>query len=1045
MLFDSLSLSQTPLRHAITQAYYMDEAEAVNRLMDFGRFKPQAIQKASELARDLIESMRTQGSSRSGIEAFMYHYDLSCEEGVLLMCLAEALLRIPDKETEKLLIEDKLTSADWEAHLGASESGFVNAATWGLSLTGKLLKQEQRDGQYTKSLWRRMLKRSGEPVIRRAVREVMKVLTQQFVVGRSIEEALSRSKKKVKQGYSYSYDMLGEAARTYHDAETYFESYMHAIDAVGKHAKGLDPMQAPGVSVKLSALYPRYEFAKQEVAVPFLVDRLKQLALRAQQHNVSLTVDAEESYRLDISLDIIERVFTDPDLRQWQGLGLAIQAYQKRCFYLVDWLIELARNQGKTLQVRLVKGAYWDSEIKNAQVEGYDEYPVFTRKVSTDCSYIACARKLLSANDVIYPQFATHNAYSVAAIITLMGDDIARYRFEFQNLQGMGKALHDAIVGKHQLNLHSRIYAPVGVHEDLLPYLVRRLLENGANSSFVNKVVDDNTSVDDLIENPIDVLSSLGTIPNPYIPLPQDLYGEQRLNSRGLDISDIPELQKFEQGIEAATQLDYVYPSSTEHAALQTVYSPSDSTDLVGEVYFNNRLDVDRAIADARQAFGDWQQTTLEHRAVILNAIGNSLENNRDELMALVMREAGKTVLDAVAEIREAIDFCRYYAVNGCESLAMKDLPGPTGETNQLFMRGRGVICCISPWNFPIAIYVGQVVAALMAGNCVIAKPAEQTSLVAMRVMQLMHEAGVPQSVLYVCPGLGEEVGVQLVNDERISGVMFTGSTQTAKAIQLALAKRSGPIVPLIAETGGMNAMIADSSALHEQLVDDVIRSAFGSAGQRCSALRVLFVQKDAADDIIAMLKGAMQTLSVGNPMQLATDVGPVIDQEALEMLQKHARDMDHQAELIYRVDVPSSVSGHYFPPCAYLLKSADQLTKEVFGPVLHVVVYEQNELDHVIDTINNFGYGLTFGVHSRITETVDHIVNRMSVGNVYVNRNMIGAVVGVQPFGGCHLSGTGPKAGGPHYLLRLCDEKTVTVNTTAAGGNASLMAMGDD
>ncbi|MDF1655184.1 MAG: bifunctional proline dehydrogenase/L-glutamate gamma-semialdehyde dehydrogenase PutA [Coxiellaceae bacterium] len=1045
MLFDSLSLSQSPLRQKITQAYYLNENEAVDRLIDFARFDQQSSHQAGETARRLIEAVRKDGSNRSGIEAFMYHYDLSCEEGILLMCLAEALLRIPDKETENLLIEDKLTSANWEAHLGSSESGFVNAATWGLSMTGKLLNNKQRGGKYMQSIWRRMLKRSGEPVIRRAVREVMKVLTQQFVVGRTIEEALSRSKKQVKQGYSYSYDMLGEAARTQADADEYFKSYQHAIEVVGRKTQQHDIFQAPGISVKLSALHPRYEFANQESVVPYMVERLKQLALLAKQHHVSLTVDAEEAYRLDISLDIIERVFADPDLKDWQGLGLAIQAYQKRCFYLIDWLVDMAKRHNKTLQVRLVKGAYWDTEVKFSQVEGYQDYPVFTRKMGTDVSYIACAKKLLAANDVIYPQFATHNAYSVAAILTLMGDDVHRYRFEFQNLQGMGKALHDTIVAKQKLNLHSRIYAPVGVHEDLLPYLVRRLLENGANSSFVNKVVDDETSIDDLIENPIDKLASYSDKKNTQIPLPADLYGKVRKNSAGIDLTDIPELSALHKGLTDAGKNSYVYGCEHDKNALIPVYSPADKRCLVGEVHYVSQADVSQAIEQASSAFASWTRGDLKQRADILNAIADLLEQHSDELMFLAIREAGKTVPDAIAEIREAVDFCRYYAAQGKKVLKVKNMPGPTGETNQLMMQGRGVVCCISPWNFPIAIFTGQVTAALMAGNCVLAKPAEQTSLVAMRVVELMHEAGVPKEVLHCLPGRGEDVGARLVDDERVAAVIFTGSTQTAKGIQKALANRQGAIVPLIAETGGINAMIADSSALHEQLVDDVISSAFGSAGQRCSALRVLFVQEEAADDVITMLKGAMATLKVGDPALLNTDVGPVIDQDALDMLQSHAQRMDQKAELLHRVEVPAHLDGNFFAPCAYLLKDASQLDREVFGPVLHVVRYKQSELDKTIDAINHFGYGLTFGVHSRISDVVDYITDRIEVGNVYVNRNMIGAVVGVQPFGGCHLSGTGPKAGGPHYLLRLCDEKTITINTTAAGGNASLMSLGDE
>jgi RHH-type proline utilization regulon transcriptional repressor/proline dehydrogenase/delta 1-pyrroline-5-carboxylate dehydrogenase len=1043
MLFEKMVGAQVSLRQAMTKAYLLDEEEAVEHLLQAAEWQHEERLEAQNLARELIEKVRSQGSNRSGIEAFMYHYDLSCEEGILLMCLAEALLRIPDKETERLLLEDKLTSANWENHLGASESAFVNAATWGLTLTGKLLDKSQSDGKYMRSLWRRMISKSGEPVIRKAVREVMKVLTQQFVVGRTIEEALSRSKKQMKQGYCYSYDMLGEAARTQADADAYFAAYQHAIDAVAKKNKSDDVFAAPSISVKLSALHPRYEFAKQETVVPYLAERLKTLAIAAKAANMGLIVDAEESYRLDISLDVIERVFMDASLNDWEGLGLAIQAYQKRCFYLVDWLVALAKKTAKRLQVRLVKGAYWDSEVKWAQEEGYSDYPVFTRKMCTDVSYLACARKLLAANEYIYPQFATHNAFSVAGILTLMGGDPSRYHFEFQNLQGMGRALHDTLVAKGAYNLRSRIYAPVGVHEDLLPYLVRRLLENGANSSFVNKVADDNTPIAVLAEDPVLALSRMDLKRNPKIPLPRDLYGKNRLNSNGLVLSHYEQLVALDRGMQAAAKKTYAYLDLSGES--KTVTSPADHSQVVGSLRQANSEDVEQALEQAVRAFTTWSRRTVGERAEILRQLADLLEAHRDELMYLTMREAGKTMPDAIAEIREAIDFCRYYAVQGERSLAPQVMPGPTGETNELFMHGRGVIACISPWNFPVAIFCGQVCAALMAGNCVVAKPSGQTALIALRVIELMYEAGVPRQVLHGMPGKGSVVGAKLIDDERVAGVMFTGSTDTAKSIQRSLAARSGPIVPLIAETGGMNAMIADSSALHEQLVDDVVRSAFGSAGQRCSALRVLFLQEEMAEEVITMLKGAMAELTVGQPAFLATDVGPVIDQGAYDMLSRHAEKMSAEAELIHRVDVSHvEKQGYFFAPQAFLLKNAEQLTEEIFGPVLHVVVYKQSELDQVIDRINAYGFGLTFGVHSRISETVNRIVDRIEVGNVYVNRNMIGAVVGVQPFGGCKLSGTGPKAGGPHYLLRLCDEKTVTVNTTAAGGNASLMALGE-
>lgn len=1044
VLFNQVSLDQDALRRAITSAYLMEEAKAAAVLIEAAEGSPQERNQAERLAIELIEAVRKEGSKRSGIEAFMYHYDLSCEEGVLLMCLAEALLRIPDKETERLLIEDKLTSAHWEKHLGASESSFVNAATWGLAFTGKLLDKSRSDGNYIQSLWQRMIQKSGEPIIRKAVREVMKVLTQQFVVGRTIEEALSRSKKLIKQGYCYSYDMLGEAARTEVDAEAYFIAYQKAIAAIASNKKAEeDVFAAPGISVKLSALHPRYEFSKQESVVPILIDRLKVLALQAKVANIGLIVDAEESYRLDISLDIIERVFTDPELSGWEGLGLAIQAYQKRCFYLIDWLVDLSRRQGKRLQVRLVKGAYWDSEIKWAQVDGYVDYPVFTRKITTDVSYLACAKKLLAANQHIYPQFATHNAFSVARILTMMGEDLHRYHFEFQNLQGMGKALHDTLVSKKTFHLRSRIYAPVGVHEDLLPYLVRRLLENGANSSFVNKVADEHMPIERLAEDPVMRLKTLEPKRNPKIVLPKDLYGSGRTNAAGVTLSDYQTLKTLEAGLQKAQKkTDRDTQLSGDEKKVQ---SPANHNWIVGSLKRATPADVERALQAAHQAFPTWRQKSVEERAHLLRKTGDLLEIHRDELMWLAIREAGKTIVDAVAEIREAVDFCRYYAEQGELSLRSRFLPGPTGETNELILQGRGVVACISPWNFPAAIFCGQVSAALMAGNTVIAKPSGQTELMGMRLVEIMHEAGVPRDVVQALPGLGSVVGAQLVADERIAAVMFTGSTETAKGIQRALAARSGPIVPFIAETGGMNALIADSSALHEQLVDDVIRSAFGSAGQRCSALRLLCLQEEMAEPVITMLRGAMAALQLGDPVLLATDVGPVIDKASFDMLKNYCEEMAQKTELIYRVDVSHlSHEGYFFPPHAFLLKNAQEMTREIFGPVLHVLVYKQSQLMEMVDAINAYGFGLTFGIQSRINETVKQVSNRIEAGNVYVNRNMIGAVVGVQPFGGRHLSGTGPKAGGPHYLQRLCDEKTITINTTAAGGNASLMALGE-
>lgn len=1035
-----------PLRAVMNQAYRRDEAECVNTLIQATTLSDAMWQEIQKNAKTLVEQVRAERVGKGGLDAFLMQYDLSTEEGIALMCLAEATLRVPDSETVNRLIQDKITAADWQAHCGKSDSYFVNAASWALMLTGKILNPQQTNGHYFIPVLRRL----GEPVIRQAVAQAMRILGKQFVMGRTIVEALQRSKKDAKQGYRFSYDMLGEAARTQVDAERYYHAYEEAIAAIAKSEQGKDVYQSAGISIKLSALYPRYEFAQQAVCLPVLTQRLKQLALQAKAANINLTVDAEEADRLDLSLDLIAAVLSDDEFRGWNGFGLAVQAYQKRAFYLIDWLADLAKRCQCKLMVRLVKGAYWDYEIKDSQVKGLEGYPVFTRKMNTDVSYLACAKKLLDYGDLFYPQFATHNAYTVAAILTLVGE---RRDFEFQCLKGMGHALYDQITPKDKRAIPCRVYAPVGQHEDLLPYLVRRLLENGANTSFVNRIVDEKTPIDQLIQHPTLETQKMGGKGHSKIPLPMDIYGVARQNSRGIDLSDRDHLEKLSQQMEQALQKKWqalptfqVSDSSHEkekNHSIKTVSDPSSRDRIIGTVIQASQEDLELALQQATAAQSGWDALGVETRATYLLRLADLLQDSQAELMAILVREAGKTIPDALGEVREAIDFCRYYAMLGRQMLAPVQLPGPTGEENILYTHGRGVILCVSPWNFPLAIFTGQVVAGLVAGNCVLAKPAEQTPLIAARAIDLMHQAGIPKAVVQLLPGKGSVIGAAAVADLRIHGIMFTGSTETARGINQTLANREGEMIPFIAETGGQNVLIADSTALPEQLVVDVMASAFNSAGQRCSALRVLYIQAEIADKFITMLQGAMAEIQLGEPGWLATDVGPVIDEKSRATLEAHAQRMSEVGKLIYQIAMPSHLEqGSFFAPRAYEIPSLDLLKREVFGPILHVIRYQSHELDSVIQSINSTGYGLTFGIHSRIKSKVRFIQERIQAGNIYVNRNMIGAVVGVQPFGGEKLSGTGPKAGGPHYLTRLIHERTVSENTTAAGGNASLMTL---
>jgi RHH-type proline utilization regulon transcriptional repressor/proline dehydrogenase/delta 1-pyrroline-5-carboxylate dehydrogenase len=1068
ILTPELPTGVEPARARITAAWLRDETEAVNDLLTQASLPPVEREKVIDLAADLVTRVRARAKDQSAVESFMRQYDLSSEEGVLLMCVAEALLRIPDKATADKLIRDKLGDANWKKHLGQSESVFVNASTWGLMLTGKLVNLAEETRHDFASALRRLVGRAGEPAIRLAVRQAMRIMGHQFVMGQTINEALDRCAKPEYAVYRYSYDMLGESALTSETAERYQQDYRKAIAAIGARGPFANHTDAPSISVKLSALHPRYEVANRERARRDLTAKLLELSQLAMKQGIALSVDAEEADRLELSLDIIGDVFAHPSLQGWNGLGIVVQAYSKRTPFVIDWLIETARASSRRWYVRLVKGAYWDAEVKRAQELGLSGYPLYTRKPNTDVSYMACAHKLFDAgSELIYPQFATHNAHTIAAV-----HHIARGRpFEFQRLHGMGTDLYAEVIGKPQgdkggLNVPCRVYAPVGTHEDLLPYLVRRLLENGANTSFVNRVVDETLPVRELVADPCETVrrfaaANHGSFAHPRIPLPVNLFGEHaalaqqsnpvsRKNSMGVNFSNDNELKALAEAVNTKSgpwNAAPLVPGGQGNGPTVPVTNPADRRQNVGSYVAADAALVDKALANGVAAQPGWDRLPAASRAAILEHAADQLEARRGEFIALCVREAGKGLPDAIAEIREAADFLRYYAAMARRLFGHPEqLPGPTGESNQLFLNGRGVFVCISPWNFPLAIFLGQVSAALAAGNSVIAKPAEQTSLIGHAAVKLLHEAGVPADVLQYLPGDGAVVGAALTKDPRVAGVAFTGSTETAWAINRALAARNAPIAALIAETGGQNAMIADSSALPEQIVKDVIASAFQSAGQRCSAARVLFVQEDIADKVIGMLAGAMAELKVGDPGQLSTDVGPVIDEDALKILNDHAARMDKEAKKIAEAKLDPAVTGNgtFFAPRAYEIPSLDILKREVFGPVLHVIRWKGSELPKVIDAINGTGYGLTLGVHSRIDDTVEYIRSHARVGNCYVNRNQIGAVVGVQPFGGESLSGTGPKAGGPHYLLRFAGERTLTINTTAAGGNASLLTIGE-
>jgi RHH-type proline utilization regulon transcriptional repressor/proline dehydrogenase/delta 1-pyrroline-5-carboxylate dehydrogenase len=1028
----------------IAERYLMDESAAVHELCERAQLERKVTQEILSVAQSLTTAMRERSATGGGLDSFMVEYDLSSREGVVLMCLAEALLRIPDSATADRLIADKLGDADFHQHLGRSSDLLVNVSTWGLLLSGQIVSDVVPDDSALSAVWSRLLARVGEPLIRTVLRNAMRIMSEHFVMGQTIENALSRASKM--DAYCYSFDMLGEAALTSAHADAYFEKYAHAIEAISQAIHAGDFRDGhPGISVKLSALSPRFEHRHIDSLQRDLIPRLNALAAQAIQSRIPITIDAEESERLDVTLFVFEAVCRALADTIDGNLGLAVQAYQKRSIAVVEWLDRLARELGARIPVRLVKGAYWDSEIKLAQVRGLASFPVFTRKTSTDVSYLACARALLESGDHLFPQFATHNPHTVAWVIHHgEGAD-----FEFQRLHGMGEALYESVEAVCDSRIPCRVYAPVGLHQDLLPYLVRRLLENGANTSFVNRFIHAEIEVQDLIQDPVELTRSVGKeVPNPRISLPPELFGAARKNSYGVNLTDPLELSRLAaqlaQSQQAGPQAVPIVAGREQPGERVEIRDPGDLDAGVGIAQYATRATMRQALDVASAGFPAWSATSAARRAQLLRSAADLFERSRAELAATCVAEAGRTLADALAEVREAVDFLRFYAnqAEHCFGNA-QPLAGPTGESNALRMLGRGVFVCISPWNFPIAIFTGQVAAALGAGNTVIAKPAEQTPLTAVKVVRLLLEAGVPADVLQFLPGSGRKVGETLLPDPRVSGVAFTGSNETAKTIERTLAQRDGPIAALIAETGGVNAMIVDSSALAEQVVRDAAASAFNSAGQRCSALRLLCVQSDVAEAVIAMLIGRMRELVIGDPAQIATDIGPVISPMAVESLQAHVDAWEDRVLFRCRLDKRHD-AGSFFPPTLIELDEVAQLTQEVFGPVLHVVRFEFDEIDEVLDQLNGIGYGLTLGVQSRVASFASYIEARARVGNIYVNRDMIGAVVGVQPFGGLGLSGTGPKAGGPHYLARFGVEQTISVNTAAVGGNIDLLAMDD-
>lgn len=1035
--------SKVSLPRDLLAGYFAEEEDCLRALAHEANLKDTLNDKVKTTALELIDAARGTHLNSASVECFLKEYSLDTVEGVSLMCLAEALIRIPDQETAQTFISAQLGKADWKKHLGHSSSFWVNASTWGLLLSGKLFQSPPIEhASNLESIFQRL----GAPIAQSAIKQAMSLIGNQFVSGTDIKEAIQNGEGERLIGYSHSYDMLGEAALTEADAQTFFDSYESAITEIGNQPPATKENCA--ISIKLSALHPRYE-SLQEKARDELSARLKKLVLHAKEKQVPVCIDAEESFRLEISLKIFAKLFNDQKLADWPYLGLAVQAYQKRAPMVIDWLLNLSQNAGKKIPVRLVKGAYWDSEIKWAQQEGLPDYPVFTQKSHTDICYLCCAEKLLGSPDNFYPQFATHNAHTIASVLAY-SEALNNSHFEFQRLHGMGDAIYDYLL-KTKNQTRVRIYSPVGAHKQLLPYLVRRLLENGANSSFVHYLNDDSLPNEALIQNPFSTAAlkedSNDASPEQLekqleLPNPLDIYREERRNSRGLAVGSELDLQHTWDLMKGFRDYGYESVGIVQERKL-TINNPADTKETLGAVRTETESELEATLTEAELFFSTWKTVPAHQRAEYLLRCADLLEENRYELQALLIREAGKTLKNAVAEVREAVDFCRYYAIqckNLCGSPAIMD--GPTGESNELYNQGRGVFLCISPWNFPLAIFMGQVAAALAAGNCVLAKPATATPLIARKAVEFLHQAGIPQQALHFIPCSGSLTSSFLCRDNRVAGVAFTGSTEAAQQINRNLAARSGPIVPFIAETGGQNAMIVDSTALPEQVVNDAIESAFDSAGQRCSALRVIYLQEEIADKITEMLVGRMKLLKVGNPFSLETDIGPVINHDTQKELQTHIKHFEKKHRLLAQATIPETIQqqGHFVAPTLFEIPHIQVLKGEVFGPVLHLIRYGSTELDDVIEQIHSTEYGLTLGIHSRIEARAKDIAQQVKVGNVYINRNMVGATVGVQPFGGQACSGTGPKAGGPHYLQRFMTEKHVSINTAALGGNTQLL-----
>jgi RHH-type transcriptional regulator, proline utilization regulon repressor / proline dehydrogenase / delta 1-pyrroline-5-carboxylate dehydrogenase len=1034
-------------RHALREAKFLNEEKGLAELQ--AAYPLTASQQAAvaKTAAGIVETSRALKDERGTLDAFLQEFGLSNQEGIALMCLAEALLRIPDEATQDRLIAEKIRQGRWAEHAGKSDDFLVNASVWGLMLTGGVVRLDKALAANPAEWIGKMVNRVGEPVIRAAVMQAMKILGRQFVFGRTMSEALARKAKQPPEKQIYSFDMLGEGARTGAAAGRYEALYLASIEAVGKDSQGknVSHLDRSSVSIKLSALHPRYEAVKRERVMRELLPRVKALALRAKALDIGLTIDAEEADRLDVSLDVLEALARERDLKGWQGLGLAVQAYQKRGPLQVAWLKALAAETGRQFPVRLVKGAYWDTEIKHAQELGFPDYPVWTRKATTDLCYLAAAEDMFAAGSAIYPQFATHNAHTIAAVAALANGR----PFEFQRLHGMGELLYRAVEKTLGAPIKVRTYAPVGAHEDLLPYLVRRLLENGANSSFVNRFMDSRVTVAAIVADPFFATQAYRTARHARIPKPADLYGDRK-NSAGIDLASPLTRGPLGAALTKLAKEQYDGASLVSGKPLTgklvAVISPADGSDTVGAAIEASPKDMEAALSAAHRAQPQWDAFGGNRRAEILEKAADLIEGGRETFLSLLAREGGKTLADGISEVREAADYCRYYAKEAREKFgAPLPLKGPTGEANRLSLHGRGAFLCISPWNFPLAIFLGQVSAALAAGNSVLAKPAGQTPLVAAEAVRLLHRAGVPGEVLHLIIGSGSAVGKVLVANPLTAGVALTGSTATAKIINRTLAEKEGPIVPLIAETGGQNAMIVDSSALPEQVTDDVMTSAFSSAGQRCSALRVLYVQDSIAGKVIEMLAGALAERQIGHPADPATDIGPVIDANARKDLEAHAARMEKEGRAIAALPVPKGLDGSYFSPRIFEIPSLKLLREEVFGPILHVIRFASKDLQAVLADIRATGYGLTFGVHSRIEGRWLELFGEIPAGNTYVNRSMIGAVVGVQPFGGQGLSGTGPKAGGPHYVPRFAVEKTLTINTAAIGGNTDLFSLEED